>query len=54
MPLIIHATNDFFSLMQPPINLPGIHSTASFQIVEIIIVVLLMVPILRQNRAWLP
>lgn len=53
-PLIIHAANDFFSSMQPPINLPGIHSTASFQIVEIIIVVLLMVPILHQNRAWLP
>ncbi|QBX95776.1 CPBP family intramembrane glutamic endopeptidase [Lactiplantibacillus plantarum] len=51
-PLLIHTVNDFFSMMEPPINLPGI-TTTSFQIIEIAVIILLILPILRQNHQWL-
>ncbi|CAM3221400.1 CPBP family intramembrane glutamic endopeptidase [Lactiplantibacillus plajomi] len=40
-PIVIHAANDFFSFSQPTINLPLIHTTASFQVLEIIIILAL-------------
>ncbi|WP_047998821.1 CPBP family intramembrane glutamic endopeptidase [Lactiplantibacillus herbarum] len=48
-PIGIHAANDFFSLLQPPIKLPLITSTASFQVLEII-VVLILIWILNQSH----
>ncbi|WP_272945368.1 hypothetical protein [Lactiplantibacillus plantarum] len=39
-------------MMEPPINLPGI-TTTSFQIIEIAVIILLILPILRQNHQWL-
>ncbi|WP_318767276.1 CPBP family intramembrane glutamic endopeptidase [Lactiplantibacillus carotarum] len=40
-PLGIHAANDFFSFSQPTINLPLIHTTASFQILETLVILVL-------------
>ncbi|MCT3283279.1 CPBP family intramembrane metalloprotease [Lactiplantibacillus pentosus] len=43
--IIIHTANDFFSTMAPTIQLPGITTTAQFQIFEIIIMIILIVPL---------
>lgn len=43
--IIIHTANDFFSTMAPTIQLPGITTTAQFQIFEIIIIIILIAPL---------
>ncbi|WP_158610634.1 CPBP family intramembrane glutamic endopeptidase [Lactiplantibacillus garii] len=40
-PIVIHALNDFFSFSQPTINIPFIHTTAAFQLLEIGIILAL-------------
>jgi len=48
-PIGIHTANDFFGLLQPPIRLPLITSSASFQVLEII-VVLILIWLLNQSH----
>ncbi|MBQ0837887.1 CPBP family intramembrane glutamic endopeptidase [Lactiplantibacillus pentosus] len=43
--IVIHTANDFFSTMAPTIQLPGITTTAQFQIFEIIIIIILIAPL---------
>lgn len=50
-PIAIHALNDFFSFSQPTINLPLIHTTAAFQLLEIVIILILTGIVFRHTPA---